>query len=442
MAPTPPSPSSGARPHSSAGAISAEGANPLVPTVPVVLDGPALEARIAAVGGDLQESIAGVIDAVPTPGRGPQALAKALGVDKVLASRVLKAARSADPISATHRMPGPQPLRRLVQAAARRGAPPATIARATGAIDRFETLIAQHIGDRSLLDTILSAWVPEARREFEIRRKQSAFKAISQLRGVEARALLATVLLAPSKEPGRIDVIWINGLIGVHRVRPGVTVRVATRRMPGDSNSRQPSTLEGQAIEGDATPLLPEFCSTPLPKLGVRRVGDAVFYTLADDGFGAASAVDVVFAELSRGDLRRYVPPGAGRKAYVFAEVVPSAHVLQFDVLVHEDLYRGQDPALRIYDTSFEGVASANDPTREMDRLDMLESIEPLGVGLSKFRSADVPRYADLLRHVVSSAGFDAERLRGYRARIEYPIYGSQVTAVFNAVEHPDGADA
>src|SRR5262245_17701987 len=181
------------------------------------------ESSVATVAGQLLRAIERLLDAVPRSAPGPQVLARELRIDKVLASRVLKAVRAEDPTSVAYHMPGPDPLRRLVRAAAKRGVPAAPVAGALQAIDQFETLIRERVGDRSLLDSILSAWVPEARREFELRRKQSAFKAISQLRGVQAHTIVATVLLNPTPGGERIDVVWINGLTGVHRVRPGAT---------------------------------------------------------------------------------------------------------------------------------------------------------------------------------------------------------------------------
>lgn len=390
-----------------------------------------LEVQIVAVGDELLTSLRNVLASIPRVAPGPQALAKALGVDKVLASRVLKATRNKDPMSATHSMPGPDPLRRLVKAAAKRGAAPGAIADASRAIDNFEILIRERIGDRSLLDAILSAWVPEARREFELRRKQSAFKAMSQLKGVQAETLLATVVLHPSADGRHIDVVWVNGLIGVHRVRPGVGVKLSTRRMTPDDAARRPVSLDGKPIENIESLELRDFCSDPMPRLQVHRVGEVVHYTLADDGFGPNSAVDVVFAEANISELKRYVPAEATRKGYFFAEVVAPARVLQFDALVHEDLYPGPGPMLRIYDTSFEGVANANDPARDIDRLDMLEAIEPLGEGLTRFRSAHVPRYQELVRHVFERMGYEGSGFRGYRCRVDYPVYGSQVVMMF-----------
>ena len=56
------------------------------------LEGPSceLEARVSQAGAALLEGVQGLLESLPTPAPGPQALATLLGVDKVLASRVLK----------------------------------------------------------------------------------------------------------------------------------------------------------------------------------------------------------------------------------------------------------------------------------------------------------------------------------------------------------------
>src|SRR5262245_34118295 len=51
----------------------------------------AVEAQISHVGDSLLKSLARVLSRVPRPSPGPQALADTLDLDKVLASRVLKA---------------------------------------------------------------------------------------------------------------------------------------------------------------------------------------------------------------------------------------------------------------------------------------------------------------------------------------------------------------
>lgn len=394
-----------------------------------------LEDLIADVGGSLASSMIEVIDSVPRPKPGPQALSRVLGIDKVLASRILKALSRRDPLSATHDMPGPEPLRRVIRAAGKRGAGQEAVERAERAVDRFDELIRDRVGDRTLLDTILAAWIPEARREFETRRKQAAFKAMSQLKGVQARVIVATVVLSPSASGSKIDVVWINGLVGVHRVRPGASVRLTTRRMNAPEHGRRPTSLSGEPITHPDHLVLKAFCSDPTPTINAEPRGETMVYTLAGERFGSGSAVDVMFAEVNLEEIDRFVPRGSGRLGYFFAEVVPPTEILQFDVLAHRDLYPGQEPSLYVYDTSFEGVASVNNRARDGDRYDMLEQVDPLGDGLGRVRSGDVPRYAEMVRSVFQRMRWDPSVFRGWRARIDHPLYGTQVTQAFRAPE-------
>lgn len=396
-----------------------------------------LEIRIIQTGERLLAGLGRAVESVPDSRLGPQALARRLGLDKVLASRVLKTVRSGDPLAAIHRAPGPEPLRRVIRALVKAGVDAGVIAEAASAIEEFEQLIRDDVGDRSSLDAIVSAWVPEARKEFELRRKQSAFKALSQLKGTQADTLMASVFLHPTQDGRHLDVVWINGLFGLHRLRPGAGVKFATRLMDSQKGGRAPCTLDGQRVESQAELMLAEFCSSPTPQLDVHQAGDAVLYTLRDNGFGPRSATDVVFAEANRGEVARYAKPGVTRKTYVFAEVSTPSQVLQFDAFVHEDLFAGSDPSLRIYDTSFEGVADINDPTRNLDQLDLMESIESLGTGVSRCRSADISRYADLLRMVCDKLSWDSRTFRGFRCRIDYPIYGTQVAMAWDQPQAP-----
>lgn len=401
---------------------------------------PALEVRIARAGTDLRDTLGAVVEAMPNLPAGPQALAKRIGIDKVLASRLLKAVRSPDPMSTIHRIPGPEPLRRALKAMSKQGVPAALVQSATAAVDRFDDLVRAELGDRSSLDALISAWAPEARREFELRRKQAAFRAMSQLRGVEASTLMATVFLHPSADGEHVDIVWLNGLYALHRIRPRVPVKFATRRMSVEAGARRPTTLDGLPVDDAGSALLEAFCSSPSPTLKVDRIGEVVHYTLADEGFGPRSAVDIVFTEVNRGEVRRFNPPGVTRKGYVFAEISTPAKALQFDAFLHEDVYPRSGASLRIYDTSFEGVADVNNAARDIDQIDTLETIEPLGAGLLSCRSPDAPRYSELLALVAERMGWDARAFRGHRCRIDYPIYGSQVAMVFDRPQKPAGA--
>lgn len=395
------------------------------------LEQDALEVRIARVGGELLAGMEGLLAAINSASTGPQQLARDLGVDKVLASRLLKMIRSQDPLAAAHLAPGPDPLRRVVKAAGRAGASRELVQRATEAINQFDDFVRAEAGDRSALDAMLAAWLPEVRQEFELRRKQAAFRAISQLKGVSADVDFATVVLHPSEtEPDRLDIVWLFGVIGLQRVRAGASVTFATRRLTPDAHDRMPTTLDGEPIQHFDGLRLEEFCSKPLPPITAVHHGETVRYGLAGDRFGPASAVDLVFAEVNRGDIDR-TSVNRGRMSYVFAEIGTPVKKLLFTVLVHQDVYAGIEPTMRIYDTALEGLANPNDPSRDQSQWDVGERLDSLGVGMPRFGAADVPRYREMLDAIFTRMQWDAANFRGYRTRIDFPIYGSQIVIGF-----------
>ena len=347
-----------------------------------------LEERVAEIGGRLAESLAAVIQAVPGAPAGPQALAGELGLDKVLASRVLKCVRAGDPMATVHAAPGPEPMRRLIRAAGKKGVAADLVTSALDAVAAFDQLIRRDIGDRSALDAIIAAWLPEARREFELRRKQSLFRATSQLKGAAADLTLATVILNPAADGETLDVVWIMGLYGLQRLRPGVVVKCTSRRMADVDSPRHPHALDGVVGDDFDALRLDDFCAAPPAPIARRAVGETMHYLLAGESFGPGSETDLLVAEVNFAEIPRYVPAGSGRRGYVFAEVSTPSKRLLFDCFVHEDVYPRRDPQLLIHDTTFEGVADLNDPTRDADRLDLLETIQQLGYGVGAARHA------------------------------------------------------
>ena len=396
--------------------------------------GALLEQKITRIGSDLSRTIGTVVTEVDEAG--PVALARRLGLDKVLTSRVLRALRNKDAMAVIILSPGPEPLRRLLRAAARAGVGAELIAEAEQVVEAFDTLIRRDVGGRSALDSIISAWLPEARADFELRRKKAAFKAMSQLKGVMARAHILTFMLAPSDDGVSIDYVWLFGLTGLQRLRPGAPVHFASTRVSKQKlPPREALSLDGHPLDRTDQGLLEPFCSAPAPQLNVSGVGDIVHYALPDHGFGPESAIDIVCANLNRKARKRYDRSGHNRRTSYYAQIRTPVQTLHFDVLVHEDVYAGADPALTIYDTSVDGTADINDPARDVDRYDLLESVQNLGVGINRFRNTDVPMYARLISHVCSKTGWDGGRFRGYRCRIECPVYGSQVVLAFDVPE-------
>lgn len=398
-----------------------------------------MEEKLVELGRLLARVFGEVIGHMLGPSRSvrPSRLDNATGVGKDVAYRVLKALRCEDPVTVLHLLPGPAPLRRLLSAASSHSVSPAAVAEAAQAVDEFERFIRSEAGDRGTLDLIISGWLPEARQKDELLAKQAVFRGTRHIKGLSLDVQYEVAIIRPSDDPERMDAVVVRGLTGLHRWRRGVELHFASRRIQPPAGASTSLSLDGRPIEKVDDWLLREFSSSAPMDVDVLRTGDAEFYTLRSDTLGVRSAANVACAELVRRCLSRYRAAGVARKSGFTVEVSRPARLLIADVVVHKDAYPGSEPHLYIYDTTFFGLADINDPLRDRDRLPMSETVEFMGKGLDGLRVREVPRYVELLRYVFGRLGWDARPFRAYRCRIEYPLYGSQVTLAFDRPSHP-----
>jgi hypothetical protein len=197
--------------------------------------------------------------------------------------------------------------------------------------------------------------------------------------------------------------------------------------------------LEGELSDPLEGLRLDAYCAAPPAELRAQRVGHVAHYTLEGSGFGPLSEVDILFAEAHRAELPRCKEPDSDRRPYVYSLVTIPSRRLIFDILVHEDIYPDASPELFLYDTSNDGVADLNDRGRDVDRMSMNESIQPLGTGLERLALEQVPQYVAMLQHVHCQAGWDPEAFRAYRCRVDFPLLGSQVVFAFDPPPAPTG---
>lgn len=394
-----------------------------------------LEARLGALGQGLAEGFARVLGALPGAPLRPSALARTLGVDAMLASRLLRATAAADALAVVHLMPGPEPLRRILRGAERKRVDRRLLESAASAVEGFERLIETEAGDRAGLDAMISAFLPEAREKHELASKQAAFRANTQMRGIAAEAHVAAVLLHPGAgAKGDRATLMID--IGLRRIRPGTRVGFSTVS-PKDQSTRT-WTLDREEANDPNALRLPAFCSTPTPEFESVREGEITAYWVAGSEAGLKSSVDLVMAEYRPGVVKPHRTEDGRSHAGVFAVYDTPCRQGTLDVFVHRDLHAGVTPELLIYDTVPRGYVSAfGDPAREPDRLDFHESIRPLGAGTAGARLAHVSRYVEMLEHVCARLGWEAGAFRGYRLDIGYPVYGAQYMIGFKLNDSP-----
>jgi hypothetical protein len=170
--------------------------------------------EIESVSQALSATLKHVLTELPGAPLRPQALARKLKLNKDLTSRLLRALVEQDPLVAMHLMPGPEPLRRLVRAAARFDVAGEALATAERAIAEFETLLRDHLGSRAALDAMIGVALPDARERFEMLHKQAVYRSMSCLKGVVARTHVLSAMLFPGEGENDVAAVMILGLFG------------------------------------------------------------------------------------------------------------------------------------------------------------------------------------------------------------------------------------
>ena len=394
-----------------------------------------LQERAAGLGLRLAAAGARVVGELPGEASGPIRFAAKLGIDKATASRFLRAIAMKDGLAAIRMVPGPEPLRELARAAGEAGAAGDRVQEFLAVVGEFEALIRTEAGSRSELDAMLASFMPEDRGAFELKRKQSIFRAISELSGKRARVGITTAMIAPNPDGEHLDLVYIFGYLGLTRLRPDVALNFATRRVPTPhqpgqvSPPRRPTTLDGREVDAVSGLLLGEFSSISADMMEVRRsgeFGETAHYLIGGEACGPAAADDVVMAEVNRAELPRFVPALPPRRRFVYTDVAIPVELMVFDLILHKDLLVSGMPELRVYHMGAKGRADPNDSTRDVDVMDLQEKVEGLGAGFGVARLSEAPWYHTLLGSAAGRLGWEPRGMQVFRARVDYPLYSAQ----------------
>ncbi|MFT4543306.1 MAG: DNA-binding MarR family transcriptional regulator [Planctomycetota bacterium] len=388
-----------------------------------------LEARLRRVGTELSSTLAAILSALPGSPHRPGQLAEELGVNRAVASKILKAISKTDALEVLHDVPGPEPLRRVVRTATDRGVPERVAQRAEAAIGEFDQLIREEAGTRPALDALISSNLPGAREQLEMASKYSVFKGLTQLKGVQADLWLGAAIVKPTAEDSeKHDLTWLTAAVAMQRLRPGGTIRFSYRHRGAQESKEE----RDQDLPTLGVVPLDSFCVNPPARLEARAVGDTIQYTLPDDLLGPREAVDMFVVDHHPAAIRRHADPDIGRQTSFFVEPAIPVAKLVFDTILHVDAFPGTAPELVIYDIGYDGVADVNDRSRDMDRVQVQESVEILGRDMSRFSIEEVPTYSSMLLHLCERFGWKPEEFRGFRTTIAYPVHGWQVCLAFD----------
>jgi hypothetical protein len=378
-------------------------------------------AAMVRLSEELTTALRAVIDSSPLVGLGPIEVARNLGVDKTLASRLMSALRAGDSLVALSLLPGVVPLRQFIAAARKHGAAARAAQSAERGLRAFDHELQRTFGTRTRLDAVIADLLPAARRRHEDNARQAVYRGMALIKGVSIDLESITWVVHPSRRNAkRVDLLVLAALVGVRRLRPTARFRV------GASHERTRPKSGAR--------LLRKFCQPADLSISVSPEKDFTFYEIATGPVRRDAAADLYFTELLPGAAGRESP---GRPEWNVGDVtLHPTRRLELVLLVHEDVWPGRDFSVRVYDTAGRGVVHVPDPKRELDRLSVDATVARAPADAEALRVSPVPNYSTILRHLMEPLGWKLEAAPGRPAfrkiscEIAYPLYGGQVLLV------------
>ncbi len=384
-----------------------------------------IRARADSVGAQLAESFRELLARIPGAPLGPKLLAERYDLTVGTASRMIRAIAESSPIDLLQGVPGPVPLKRFIRAIAKSGAPARSVKKARAAVDAFDDFIRESGGSRRKLDAVLSNWQPRTRKQFVLSRRQSAFKAFAELKGVSSALSSSCIAMHRSEDEGRLDVLRIASEIGIQRTNETATAYFGTRRQEKeDTPATQrlvPETLDGSSIlNGLHTARLDEFCEGDPVPIETVQYGQDVIHMLGRTELLPDAKADLVLAEVYRRARSVSDPVTA-----FLITTIPSKK-LNLDLLIHEDVVPSGRTELLVYSLIPRGPVAPGDPSRAPDLEPIPETLEIHSAGIDSLHIPAFPRYVEVLRHSFEKLGWDSNRFCSWRLQVDFPPYSSQ----------------
>ena len=383
---------------------------------------PSETATIVRLARDLTATLRAVIDSSAFAGLGPIEIARTLSVDKSLVSRLLAALRAGDPLEALSLLPGVVPLRQFLAAARKHGAGERSLKAAERSLRAFDHELQRGFGNRTRLDAAIADALPSARRRQEDAARQAVYRGMALLKGASIDLESYTWVVHPSRRnPKRVDLLFLGAFVGIHRLRPTARFRVgANHSSPREARAR----------------LLRRFCRPPGLSISVSSESDFTFYEITTGSVRRDAAADVFLTERLENAASRK-DPALDRRLWSVGDVLAyPLRELEMALLVHEDVWQGCSFSLRAYDTAGRGLVHLPDSEREIDRLPIDAAVVHAPATPESLRDSPVPRYSEILRHLMSPLGWALEDesgrplFRAIRSRVAYPVYAAEYLLV------------
>lgn len=257
----------------------------------------------------LQVALSAAVDrAVPIEGRSVRSCAMRLGLRKGIVHKVFQLAASAEPGVCLPAMLAPRSWKSLHEALSRQGIDGDTLSRLQQAAAAARRMMSEEVAPRWMIELAAAGGLDSAEAaQARLTQRANAFELSASMLGLSAELRLAQWFLAPSREPGRIDVLSWTLFDGLRRTTPGEPWRLAPQMPPPVAGSEDRVGATPIVDAGELCPLVPDLSSPPasagglIPRFEQRAWGGpGGSIMLAPSLESRSTSIRAVFAKMER----------------------------------------------------------------------------------------------------------------------------------------------
>ncbi len=381
--------------------------------------------RIRTTGTALRDPLARLLEELGGIPPRPARVIRTTGLDKSLASRLVRAMRADSDVEFMHRVPSPTGLRIFAESA--RGiADGSAVDALEAAIQGYQQLLDATPGGRDAIESLVSESSPDVREKREHVAKQASFKSMSFLLGHYCEMLTTSLFLVPSRNGRTVDAVEVQQRSGLRRLRPSTPLALLSLLTPPEGEPPDDATWI-ETIDGRvgrfAAPdfLLPGFSSAPLPELGLLVHGPMTTFLLAGDPDVRMPTRLTSAFRIRNGWAKE--PAGRLQPLRGYVLHMPCRTVVR-NVFVAEDVFPGGLPrvAFRIPTPGGFQNPELEDDRRHPGTIDLVAPIEQLPAGRRAYEVPGVPDARAAIEEALERSGLGSTRFRGWRCTMAYPV--------------------
>jgi hypothetical protein len=355
-------------------------------------------------------------------------IAAKLEIDPKLAWRAVSIISIDQPLLAAEHLPGDEGVEILIRAARRRGASEPAALQLRAAIEAFKMLQREHADDRQTFEAMLASLAGDGPDSFrtQLAARKSAFKANAAIFGVYARVQFRCDFVHASSKPGKLDFAALRGWIGLVRLRPGANwMFLRAKAYDSSISGIRSAPFENGALDPEAyhhlhAPLIPRFCSTPIPRFRQSTDERGMVNTYIHEGpIGLGGALNLVTGEFARG-----VGSPVGSADDPFGEcgdrLSTPVELFIHDLLIDRSIWGRVEPELIMFP---ENCVAPPHPSGERDkpRLPVPERVQHIGRGLIAAHVPEIPSYSEMASLACERLGWIGDDFDLYRVRMPFP---------------------